>query len=404
MADPPPAQIDKLKKIWESVLPHRGLTILSGNINTRTADGQEYNASEMSDGERVVFYLIAQALLAKPNSLLIFDEPELHINKSILAKLWDEIESARPDCAFLYITHDVDFASSRHAATKFALRSYRKTPREEWDIEAIPDDSHLPSDVIALIIGSRRPILFVEGNGGSLDSSIFRRVYKDFTVIPVGSCEHVIHTVASFAARPQLHRIGCAGIIDADGRTSEEKETLEKSGIYCLPVSEVENLLLLPNVFLEVAKALKFSDSESQKRLEALQAYVFDQAKKNIDDTCLRHTRRRIDRTIKAIGLTSKDIQSLESELASRIEAIDVNSIFSAGIDAITTAIKSQNYEAVLLHYDNKGLLAEMAKQLDYNQKALEEFIGRALRSEESKSLHSAIFEYVPTAVPRPQE
>lgn len=108
----------------------------------------------MSDGERVIFYLIAQSLLAKPDTLLIFDEPELHINKAILAKLWDEIESARSDCGFLYITHDIEFAASRHAATKYALRSFRKLPSEGWDIELVPDDKQLPDDVLATIIGS----------------------------------------------------------------------------------------------------------------------------------------------------------------------------------------------------------------------------------------------------------
>jgi hypothetical protein len=81
---PPAAKIDNLKVIWERVLPHRELVVLGGNIKTKTADGTEYSASDMSDGERVIFYLIAQALLAKSDTLLIFDEPELHINKSIL--------------------------------------------------------------------------------------------------------------------------------------------------------------------------------------------------------------------------------------------------------------------------------------------------------------------------------
>ena len=149
---PPAAKIDRLKAIWEKVLPHRELVVLGGNIKTKTADGTEYSASDMSDGERVIFYLIAQALLTKPDTLLIFDEPELHINKSILAKLWDEIESMRADCAFLYITHDVEFAGSRHAAAKYALRSYRKEPKEAWDIEFVPENAEIPDDVVATIV------------------------------------------------------------------------------------------------------------------------------------------------------------------------------------------------------------------------------------------------------------
>jgi hypothetical protein len=223
-AHQPPSitKMDRLKAIWETVLPHRKLVILGGQVKTSTTDGHEYSASDMSDGERVIFYVIGQTLLAKPDTLLIFDEPELHINKAILAKLWDEIESARPDCGFLYITHDVEFASSRHAATKYALRSYRKEPAEAWDIEFVPEGADIPDDVVATIIGSRRPVLFVEGDGGSLDSSLYRRVYDEFTVIPVGSCEQVIHTVASFIARAELPTLGRVGINDDNVRTTTE--------------------------------------------------------------------------------------------------------------------------------------------------------------------------------------
>jgi len=45
------------------VLPHRTLEIGGGKVETRIAgvpraNGSLYNTSEMSDGERVIFYLI----------------------------------------------------------------------------------------------------------------------------------------------------------------------------------------------------------------------------------------------------------------------------------------------------------------------------------------------------------
>lgn len=400
--NPPEAKIDRLKAIWEKVLPHRELVVLGGNIKTRTADGVEYSASDMSDGERVIFYLIAQALLAKPDTLLIFDEPELHVNKSILAKLWDEIESARADCAFLYITHDVEFAGSRHAATKYALRSYRKTPNEAWDIELVPENAEIPDDVVATIIGSRRPVLFVEGDGGSLDSSLYRRVYNDFTVIPVGSCDQVIHTVSSFAARPELHRVGCAGLVDGDGRSRSEVAYLEAMGVYCLPVSEVENLLLLPGVFLALAKALQFSDGDALSRLNALRSFVMTQANQQIDAICIRYTKRRIDAAMKRIGLTGTDPVALDTEFKAAVAAIDAPTLFIEAKSALRVAIAALDYEKVLYLYDNKGLLAESARQLGYQQRALEEFIGRALRSDENTELHAALAAVLPTVTPRP--
>lgn len=400
---PPSAKIDKLKLIWETVLPHRELVVMGQNIKTKTKDGHEYSASDMSDGERVIFYLIGQSLLAKPDTVLIFDEPELHINKSILAKLWDEIESARSDCAFLYITHDVEFASSRHAATKYALRSYRKQPSEGWDIELVPEDAEMPDDVVATIIGSRRPVLFVEGEQGSLDSSLYRRVYDGFTVIAVGSCDHVIHTVASFAARPELHHVGCAGLVDADGRTESEAAELEQKGVYRLPVSEVENLLLLPDVFLAVAKALSFGDEEAKTKLDSLRSFVFTQAGQQIDQICLRYTKRRIDAAMKKIGLSSTDIDKLSAEFRAATSDIDAHKIFSDIKSKLADAISNQQYEQVLLYYDNKGLLSGAAKQLNYPQKALEQFIGRILRSDERSELHAALVAYLPDVVSRPE-
>jgi ABC-type glutathione transport system ATPase component len=66
----------------------------------------------MSDGERAAFYLIGQTLMAPENSLIIFDEPELHIHRSIMSTLWDELEALRTDCAFVVISHDLEFIAS----------------------------------------------------------------------------------------------------------------------------------------------------------------------------------------------------------------------------------------------------------------------------------------------------
>lgn len=399
---PPAAMVDRLKRIWDSVLPHRQLVLSSGNTKTRGLDGIEYSSSDMSDGERVVFYLIAQSLLAKPNMLLIFDEPELHINKSILAKLWDEIESVRSDCSFLYITHDVEFAASRHAATKFALRSYKKSPSEMWDIDIVPEGTELPNEVVSAIIGSRRPVLFVEGTNGSLDVALYRRVYNKFTIIPVGACDQVIHTVVSFSLRADLHHVGCAGIVDADGRDDQDAAHLESRGIYRLPVSEVENLLLLPDVYQAIAHELSFAPQDALTRLVQLKQFVFQQAESQINEISLRYTRRKIDSKIKSIGLSSSTIGELENELNNVMLSISPDAIFKEKKTGLEEAIKCGDYEKILLLYDNKGLLAEAARQLGLTQKALQEFIGRALRSDQLSRLHVALSTCLPIIIPRP--
>lgn len=140
-ARPPTTKLDRLKEIWHALLPDRRLIVLDADIRVEPAGGHgdQYDPSELSDGERVIFYMIAQALLTRTNSLVIVDEPELHVNRAILAKLWDAIEAARKDCAFIYFTHDIEFTVARRSATKFALHYYVKSPAgEQWELEPIP--------------------------------------------------------------------------------------------------------------------------------------------------------------------------------------------------------------------------------------------------------------------------
>jgi hypothetical protein len=80
--------------------------------------------------------------------------------------LWDKIESEREDCLFVYLTHDVDFAASRVSATKICLKSFTG---EIWDWYVVPDDTEIPEDILLEIAGSRKPVIFIEGDKSSQD-------------------------------------------------------------------------------------------------------------------------------------------------------------------------------------------------------------------------------------------
>jgi len=119
--EPPTTKLDTVKRLWETILPHRELVLGGLRIQTRVKESENnvlYDASEMSDGERVIFYLIGQCLVAPKDGIIIIDEPEIHLHKSVQAPLWNELEKLREDCLFVYLTHDVDFAVSQEVAKK----------------------------------------------------------------------------------------------------------------------------------------------------------------------------------------------------------------------------------------------------------------------------------------------
>ncbi len=78
---------------------------------TATFNSCNYSGTEMSDGERVALYLMAQILCVPSQSIIIIDESEVYLHKSIMNRLWDKLEEYRKDCLFIYITHDIQFAT-----------------------------------------------------------------------------------------------------------------------------------------------------------------------------------------------------------------------------------------------------------------------------------------------------
>lgn len=381
-----PTKFEILVGIWQRLLPHRQLVITGDDIKVSATEGSgTYPASDMSDGERAIFYLIAQALVAADSSLLIIDEPELHVHPSIVSSLWDEIEASRKDCAFIFITHDLHFATAR-AAKKYVIKSYAPTP--SWIIESVPENTGFSEEVTTLILGSRRPILFVEGAGTSLDLAIYRCCYPDWTVIPRGSCEHVVHAVVTMRANAQLTRVTCAGIVDADDYTIDEIQHLNSLGVFPLPVSEIENLILLPEVSRAIAQTEGYVGAELEQKLSNLKTAIFNglNSQTALEDVVARYCRRRIDRALKKVDLSdSKNINEIISEYKTQTSALDILGIAEVATQKIQGALENDDLPTLLTIYDNKGLLALAAQHLKQTRlAAFEAWLTRMLRDEAS--------------------
>lgn len=256
--------VERATEIWNDLLPHRKID-LSGNGVHVGYNNQKYHGKEMSDGERVMLYMICQALVLRPNSLMIVDEPELHIHKSIVDKLWTRLENERPDCVFMYITHDLNFALSRHNAKTLWIKNY---DGKDWDYEFIDANyfSELPSDLLYEIIGTRQKILFVEGERNSHDQAIYQEIYREkgYHVVPCGGCQKVVELVKSKSNYEELNSIEVVGLIDRDFRTDHEIEELKKDGIYFLEVAEVENLFIVPELLDIMERELACEEGASQ--------------------------------------------------------------------------------------------------------------------------------------------
>lgn len=351
----PITKLDTIQIIWEQVLPHRKLQKKAGVIEAYPSNDatSKYNGSELSDGERVIFYLIGEALCAPKNALIIFDEPEMHIHKSLIKKLFDLIEKEREDCAFIYLTHDIDFAFSREDAVKIWTKSYNGN--DTWDYEILEKVSPIPEQLYLEILGSRRPIIFLEGEDSSIDYKIYEYIYTDYTLKPLGSCEKVIQSVKAFNDQSSFHHIKSFGIIDRDTRSNNEVKNLNKKGIWVLNVAEAENLFLLENVVKSIAAHMGKNSEEVFKQVKS---NVLQSFKKHLNAQILLHYREILKGNFRELSnFRSKDISDAIAEIDAAFSLINKQDLFSSIKNEFESYLLNQDYNSILRVFNFKKAL-----------------------------------------------
>ncbi|WP_418275158.1 AAA family ATPase [Isoptericola jiangsuensis] len=226
-------------------------------FNARHRDvGVVYPIFQMSDGEKSALLLAAEVLTAPAGGILIIDEPERHLHRSISARLIESVVAARSDCAFIILTHDLDLAAALgdYGSTYAAIGVKWSGDRAAaWDVLEVSAGEQLPESARRAILGGRKRILFIEGDHGSVDLRLYRILYSDWSPVPAGGCNEVIRAVKGLRSSSQHHWLTAVGLVDGDGRETAERDRLRESGILPLPISEVENFYYLPEVLEAVA-------------------------------------------------------------------------------------------------------------------------------------------------------
>ncbi|HZY64451.1 MAG TPA: AAA family ATPase [Rubrobacteraceae bacterium] len=396
--EPPETKLRATKRVWEGVLPHRKLKVGGGKVETQVIsenlaiNGSLYNASGMSDGERVIFYLIGQAFSAPENGIIIIDEPELHLHRSIEAQLWDAIEAERSYCLFVYLTHDLDFAASRISATKVWLESYDGS---KWDWHEVEDAENIPEQLYLEILGGRKPVLFCEGDKGSLDYFLFQKAYPDFTVAPCGSAYGVVQATRSFSTFKHLHNHACYGIVDRDFRDDAEVKWLQDKGVSVLDHSEIENVLLSEDVLRTVAEHQRLADNFPEL-LEKARNIVFSEMTRDRETLISSLSTAKVERRLKNFDAKARGKGELGTALGSLISSIDVDSIYDDTVAEVDRVIGERNYSEALRLYNNKGLLGKIEPLFGFARKGMPELVKRLASEKEGGPVLSALRKQLP--------
>ncbi|MCF7213944.1 DUF4435 domain-containing protein [Acinetobacter baumannii] len=372
----PETKLDKVIKIWNRLFQHRELYCKHSNIVVRIKDlSEDYEANHMSDGEKVALYYIAQILQAPKNSLIIIDEPEMYLHKTILNKLWDTLESERNECKFLYLTHDIDFAIARSDAKKFWVRSFQHP--NEWDISEIENTEDLPENLLLELIGSRKNILFCEGNIGNNDDEIYRILFPNFTLKPVGSCTNVINFTRAFNKIRDL-TTQAFGLIDSDHSPSERSAKLAKDKIYSLHVAEVENLLLDEDLLKMVIDQLKLDNED--EIINKIKNSIISSLQRNLEIQTANYISSQINFYFEEADLRKGNKKDeVKANFSDFISKINIDEIYDERYAQLEQLLSQKNYLAILKIYNSKGLSKETHNILDI--KSYRDFAIRILKS-----------------------
>lgn len=352
----PITKLDKVIARWEEIFPNNKILREGGRLLFTSGSGDDlYSSLKLSDGEKAILYYLGAVLYAPQGAVVLIDDPGVFIHHSIMQALWNVIEQLRSDCTFIYNTHDIDFAVSRINNYCVWVKSFDAL-KSTWDYQLLQSDQNLSEDLFADLLGSRKPVLFIEGDArNSIDSKLYQLVFTEYTVKPLGSCNKVIESTRSFNDLTGFHHLDSHGIVDRDRRDDREVAYLRKRKILVPDVAEIENIMLLPGVITTVAKRRGKNPDEVLKKVKQS---ILKQFTAQLKQQALQHTRHRVKKLVEVkIDKKFASITELEQHMGELPAQINPRGMYEEICREFRGYVTENDYLGVLKVFNCKPML-----------------------------------------------
>lgn len=359
----PQAPLEKLFEIFNEVFPSITLKYNTAEKTLKCyKNGNEYGPSQLSDGEKQIFCLLADIfMLAEPLSLILIDEPELNLNPGLACRFWDILENELHEAIFIYATHSVSFAM-RNLVEKIIVLG--KDTAHFTNIENISElDSNQLRELLGAIpaILSSSAALAVEGKENSFDQSFYRWLLddNDLEVIPIGGCTDVVSVASKTGIWDKIApAVKIAGIIDCDYRSSDELSNLSKQTTLVLDYHEVESYFCDPKLIFEIGTALSVIDNIPT--VDEITEFILDSFSKQINTIAAQRTFARANIRL-AVSIDKNTLSSITSEedlktLVATEAAKEAQKAHDSIGEAKTLQILNEELERCKNAYSNKSI------------------------------------------------
>ena len=350
-----------------------------------------FGVAELSDGERNALLIAADVLTAPEGSLLIIDEPERHLHRSIISPLLNRLFERRFDCGFVISTHDHNLPLESPTAKILLLRSchFRGEEIQQWRADELAAEAPIDDVLKRDLIGARRKVLFVEGTESSLDKPLYSLVFPMVSVIPKGDCRGVEQAVSGCRAGEGFHWLAAFGIVDGDGLDQAEIARKKEKGIYPVPYYSIEAVYFHPRIVKLIAlrqSTVLGCDAEKLAKgaMEAGIRAIEGQAVRLSQKAARKRTRNNI-----ASQFPNQDEIAQGEDFTLINEWISISARCKTKIEK---AVLSGDWETILVMCPirESGALAAIADQLGFKRKTDYEGAVRKLMADDPTAVEFA--------------
>lgn len=355
---------------------------------------------DMSSGEKEVFFILAFFLRHNINSsVIVVDEPELHLHPELARKFVRLMRNVRDTNQIWLATHSADLIDEAGRERTYYVRRALENPSVGETVRATSDGAELQllRDLFGFsgYVGISKRIVFTEGQNAGADRKTFANIFPELSdeirIIPAGSSANLpgINRAILSLLESDFARCEFFLIRDRDYLSSAavSKFQAQSPRLFILERHEIENYLLDEEVIAQVLKAILGRDESPLRVREQLLALArthsaevlrdmvvarFSELFQGEDCSIGRHSSAMA--VVDASGarnatvlpplrsaLLSK-LQSVTSQLAGRLAEEHAEQIFDECADCVARALDPATDEWKRV-FPGKELLQRYSKQ-----------------------------------------
>ena len=281
-----PDPLEKYEEIFESILPGKKLLPIDPAspkaFHFSDDDGQRLPFTALSSGEQeVIKVLFDVARKDIRHSVIIVDEPELHLHPTLAFKLIETLKNIGDHTnQFLFLTHSPDLISTYYSTGDVYFIDHSSGVHNQ--AHRLSDLNHEHHEVASLIghnlglFAVGKKLVFVEGEESSIDRLTYQKIAQtvsaDIRVIPTGSVLNIL-ALSNIEAqiRKAIFGVDLYMIRDRDGLSDQQVAQLEENGrLRCLRRRHIENYFLDAELLFRVAQVLYLTATDGGLSVAAL--------------------------------------------------------------------------------------------------------------------------------------